>query len=47
MNYDTPSYLDKTYEERAEEVKALSGAGDRVLVGFFGALIFGYSYRLV
>jgi uroporphyrinogen decarboxylase len=36
VNYDTPSYLDKSYEIRAEEVKMLRENTDYALVGFFG-----------
>ncbi len=38
-HYDTPSHLDKSYEERAREVKALRGNTDYALVGFFGGHI--------
>lgn len=37
--YDTPSHLDKSYEEQATEVKALRQNSDRALVGFFGGHI--------
>ena len=39
VNYDTPSYLDKSFEEQAEEVKALRENSDYALVGTFGGHI--------
>jgi uroporphyrinogen decarboxylase len=39
VNYDTPAHLDKSYEERAEEVKVLRENTDYALVGFFGGHI--------
>jgi uroporphyrinogen decarboxylase len=34
--YDTPAHLDKSYEEKAREAKALRDSSDYALVGFFG-----------
>jgi uroporphyrinogen decarboxylase len=39
VNYDTPAHLDKSYEERPEEVQALRQKDDYALVGFFGGHI--------
>ena len=36
IHYDTPSHLDKNYEDQAKEVKALRQNTDYALVGFFG-----------
>jgi len=36
VNYDTPSHLDKGYEERALEARAMREKTDYALVGFFG-----------
>ena len=36
VNYDTPAYLDQSYEERANEAKVLRENSDYALVGFFG-----------
>lgn len=36
VEYDTPAYLDKTYEEQADQAKALRESTDCALVGFFG-----------
>jgi uroporphyrinogen decarboxylase len=36
VNYDTPSHLDKSYEERALETRALRENTDYAWVGFFG-----------
>ncbi len=35
VNYDTPSHIDKAYEEQASEIKALRESSDRALVGLF------------
>jgi uroporphyrinogen decarboxylase len=45
-NYDTPSYLDKGYEELAKKAKALREETDYLLVGFFGGHIFQASQSL-
>ncbi len=37
--YDTPSHLDKTYEDLAETAKTLHEETDRLVVGFFGGHI--------
>jgi uroporphyrinogen decarboxylase len=39
VGYDTPAHLDWTYQERAEEVRALRDSTDYALVGFFGGHI--------
>jgi uroporphyrinogen decarboxylase len=39
VNYDTPAHLDKSYGERAQELKALRENTDYALVGFFGGHI--------
>jgi uroporphyrinogen decarboxylase len=36
VNYDAPAYLDKSFEERAAEVKLERAATDYALVGYFG-----------
>ncbi len=36
VNYDRPGHLDKSYEQMAEEAKALREDTDYALVGFFG-----------
>jgi uroporphyrinogen decarboxylase len=38
-NYDTPSHLDKSYEELARQAKELCDTSDYLLVGFFGGHI--------
>jgi uroporphyrinogen decarboxylase len=36
VGYDTPAYLDQSYDERAREAEALREQTDSALVGFFG-----------
>jgi uroporphyrinogen decarboxylase len=39
VNYDTPSYLDKSFEELAKQAKRVRETTDYALVGFFGGHI--------
>jgi uroporphyrinogen decarboxylase len=39
VNYDTPSHLDKPYEELAQQAQTLRESTDYALVGFFGGHI--------
>jgi uroporphyrinogen decarboxylase len=39
-SYDTPSHMDKSYQELAEKAKTLRAETDYLLVGFFGGTIF-------
>jgi len=45
-SYDKPAYLDKSYEELAQQARALRAGTDYLLVGFFGGHIFQASQSL-
>jgi uroporphyrinogen decarboxylase len=45
-SYDRPAYLDKSYEELAQQARALREDTDHLLVGFFGGHIFQASQSL-